>query len=87
MQQMVGQNWLSVAAFNFTHAAGWLAGRLAAVADSRKAGRIIFCCRVVADLIYEDTRFRVFFFPPCPLSLSLSFSLFPTCSWLSIQLR
>jgi hypothetical protein len=35
MQQMVGQNWLLVAAFNFTHAAGWLAGWLAAVADSQ----------------------------------------------------
>ncbi len=69
MQQMVGQNWLSVAAFNFTHAAGWLAGWL--VLQTLEAGRIIFCCRVLADLIYGGTRFRVFFSPPA-LSLSLS---------------
>jgi hypothetical protein len=32
MQQMVGQNWLLVAALNFTDAAGWVAGWLAAAA-------------------------------------------------------
>jgi len=87
---MVGQNWLLVAAFNFTHAAGWLAGWLAGclLLQTLKAGRIIFCCRVLADLIYAGTRFRVFFYSsPLSLSLSLSLSLFPTCSWLSIQLR
>jgi hypothetical protein len=67
MQQMVGQNWLLVAALNFTQA-GWLAGWLAAVADSQSWKDHILLSCVVADLISDDTRFRV------PLSPSLSLS-------------
>jgi hypothetical protein len=49
---------------------GWLAGWL--LLQTLKAGRIIFFCRVLADLIYGGTRFRVFFPPPPSLSLQFA---------------
>jgi hypothetical protein len=59
---------------------GWLDGWLAAVADSQSWKDHILLSCVLADLIWDDTRFRVVFSPsPPPLSLSLSFQLSHGC--------